>query len=206
MPLSLFFKDKYASDSLTSKCKNCFKEYYLTNNKRIRTQQTAYKIENREKHLEGTHKFYQEHKDQWVKRAQDNFEEIKHYQKEYRASHSEEINQQRAERKKKDPLFRMSLNLRTRLNIALKKTHWNKSVKFNDYIGCTLEELKTHLEKQFKPGMTWENNTLTGWHIDHIIPLASAKTEEELYKLCHYTNLQPLWAKDNLRKHSKYDN
>ena len=51
--------------------------------------------------------------------------------------------------------------------------------------------------------MTWENHGHGGWHIDHIIPLDSALSEEELYKLCHYTNLQPLWAKDNIRKGNK---
>jgi hypothetical protein len=54
------------------------------------------------------------------------------------------------------------------------------------------------LEKQFVVGMSWDNRNK--WHIDHIIPLSSAKTEEEIYKLAHYTNLQPLWAEDNLSK------
>jgi hypothetical protein len=67
-----------------------------------------------------------------------------------------------------------------------------------EIIGCTPQELKEHLEKQFVDGMGWENRC--EWHIDHIIPLSSAKTEEELYQLCHYTNLQPLWAIDNLKK------
>jgi hypothetical protein len=63
------------------------------------------------------------------------------------------------------------------------------------------EFLKKHLEIQFIEGMSWENQGK--WHIDHKIPLSSAKTEEEVYKLCHYTNLQPLWAEDNLKKGSK---
>ncbi len=52
-------------------------------------------------------------------------------------------------------------------------------------------------------GMTWKNKEFYGWHIDHIVPLSSAKTEEDVYKLCHYTNLQPLWSKDNMSKGSK---
>ena len=68
-------------------------------------------------------------------------------------------------------------------------------------MGCSYEFLKEHLEKQFVDGMSWENRS--EWHIDHIIPLSSAKNEDEIYKLCHYTNLQPLWAIDNIKKGKK---
>ena len=63
--------------------------------------------------------------------------------------------------------------------------------------------LKKHIESQFKDGMSWENHKHDGWHIDHIIPLSSAKNEENVYKLCHYTNLQPLWATENYKKGKK---
>ena len=78
----------------------------------------------------------------------------------------------------------------------------SKKNKTFDIVGCSPEFLKQHLEKQFTEGMSWE---LLGQHIhiDHIIPLSSAKTEDELYKLCHYENLQPLWAEDNLKKSNK---
>jgi hypothetical protein len=76
-----------------------------------------------------------------------------------------------------------------------------KKNKTFEIVGCTPEFLKEHLEKQFVDGMTWENRNK--WHIDHKLPLSSAKTEEELYKLCHYTNLQPLWAEENLKKSNK---
>jgi hypothetical protein len=70
-----------------------------------------------------------------------------------------------------------------------------------DIIGCTPDFLKKHLEEKFVIGMSWENRN--EWHIDHIIPLSSAKTEKELYELCYYTNLQPLWIQDNLKKSNK---
>jgi hypothetical protein len=69
-------------------------------------------------------------------------------------------------------------------------------------VGCVPSELKIHLESQFTTGMSWDNYGLYGWHIDHKVPLSSAKSEEELLKLCHYSNLQPLWAEDNLKKGS----
>lgn len=102
---------------------------------------------------------------------------------------------------KNDVYFAMSHLLKDRLRKALKAKNWQKNTHFVEYIGCTLNELKNHIEKQFIEGMTWENKGK--WHIDHIIPLSSAKTEEELYKLCHYTNLQPLWAIDNIKKSNK---
>lgn len=68
-------------------------------------------------------------------------------------------------------------------------------------LGCSWEQLRDYIENQFVDGMTWENRNL--WHIDHIVPLSSAKTIEELEKLCHYTNLQPLWALDNMSKGAK---
>ena len=70
-------------------------------------------------------------------------------------------------------------------------------------VGMSSIEFKANLEKQFKDGMSWENYGYRGWHIDHIIPISSANNEEELIKLCHYTNLQPLWAVDNFKKGSK---
>ena len=70
-------------------------------------------------------------------------------------------------------------------------------------MGCSPQFLKEYLENQFTEGMSWDNHSQYGWHIDHIIPLSSANTEEEIYNLCHYTNLQPLWAEENLRKSDK---
>ena len=104
---------------------------------------------------------------------------------------------------KNDPLFKLAKNLRQRLRNSLKAKSWKKNAKFNEYIGCSLEQLKQHLELQFTEGMTWDNHGVHGWHIDHIIPLASANNEQELYGLSHYKNLQPLWAIDNIKKSNK---
>jgi hypothetical protein len=83
---------------------------------------------------------------------------------------------------------------------------WVKKNNTFDIVGCSPIFLKEHIEKKFTEGMSWSNRGLFGWHIDHIIPLSSAKTEEEIYKLCHYTNLQPLWVKDNLKKGKTLNN
>ena len=75
-----------------------------------------------------------------------------------------------------------------------------------ELIGCTPEELKIHIEKQFTIGMSWDNYGTYGdntWNIDHKIPLSSAKTKNDIYTLSHYTNLQPMWSKENLKKGNK---
>jgi hypothetical protein len=107
-------------------------------------------------------------------------------------------------RYKTDPLFRVRINLSGRINKAVK--NGSKSQKTLDLLGCTLEFFKQYLESKFLPGMTWENYNLYGWHIDHIKPCSLFDlTDPEQQKLCfHYTNLQPLWAKDNLSKNNKY--
>lgn len=105
-------------------------------------------------------------------------------------------------RRHNDPIYKLSNNIRGRLRRFLKQKNIIKKYKLTQYLGCNLGELKVHLEKQFKDGMTWD--TYGKWHIDHIIPLVSAKTEEEMYNLCHYTNLQPLWASENISKGAKF--
>jgi hypothetical protein len=99
---------------------------------------------------------------------------------------------------------RLKVDLRSRLNRAISGMY--KSGSAVSDLGCSIEELKTYLESKFQPGMTWENKGIHGWHVDHIIPLSSFNLEnrDELLKACHYTNLQPLWAKDNLSKGDKY--
>ena len=104
-------------------------------------------------------------------------------------------------RRETHPLFKLSKNLRTRIYYAVKSKGWTKKHKTAEILGCDFETVKKHLENQFIDNMSWKNHGK--WHIDHIKPLAKAETEEELYKRCHYTNLQPLWAADNLSKGAK---
>jgi hypothetical protein len=75
---------------------------------------------------------------------------------------------------------------------------YKKDSKTEKILGASFEIVKEHFEKQFKDGMNWDN--MGKWHVDHIIPLATAKTKEETIALCHYTNLQPLWAEENWKK------
>lgn len=105
-------------------------------------------------------------------------------------------------KKKDDIIFRLSTTIRSMISSYIKSNGIKKSKKSEEIIGCKFTDLKIHLELKFIDGMTWENYGL--WHIDHIIPISYAKSEEEIYKLNHYSNFQPLWAKDNLSKGNRF--
>jgi hypothetical protein len=106
---------------------------------------------------------------------------------------------------KEDPAFRIRCNLSTRVRMALKAAGTRKSEKTKELIGCSIEDLKAHLESKFVEDMTWEN--YGKWHLDHMKPCATFNLidVEEQRKCFHWTNLQPLWAIDNLRKSSRWE-
>ena len=109
--------------------------------------------------------------------------------------------------KRKCVYCRLVDNLRRRINEILTKKATKKRQHTIQLVGCTFQELCDYLELRFQKGMTWENYGRNGWHVDHVKPLSlfDLTTEEEQRKAFHYTNLQPLWAKDNLRKSNKYE-
>ena len=127
--------------------------------------------------------------------------------KNYRIKNKEKIAKKRNEtrkiRKLKDPLFKLTSTIRTAISNSLKRNGYSKKTRTFNIVGCTFEEFKIHIELQFESWMTWEihglyNGELNyGWDLDHIIPLSSATTEEEVIKLNHYTNFQPLCSKIN---------
>jgi hypothetical protein len=110
-------------------------------------------------------------------------------------------------RRESDPGFKLRMNLRHRVWQTLKTNKTSKSTSTQDLIGCAPDDLTKHLEAQFTDGMTWQNHGRHGWHVDHIRPCASFDlTDPEQQRQCfHYTNLQPLWAVDNIRKGAKWN-
>lgn len=114
---------------------------------------------------------------------------------EYIASY---VNNYRKQRKANDPLYRFQCNMRIMGNRVVKQLALGKKPACTlKWQGCSAEELKTHFESLFLEGMTWDN--YGEWHVDHIRPVSSFASEE-WEQINHYTNLQPLWAKDNLSK------
>jgi hypothetical protein len=109
-------------------------------------------------------------------------------------------------RRDSDPLFKLTSNIRSRLRDYLKNKgiRKNKNSSMFDIVGCSPQELRNHLESLWVEGMSWDNYGFSGWHVDHKTPLSSALDDiDEILKLNHYTNLQPLWGVDNLKKGKK---
>lgn len=173
-------------------CKVCNVEFQAKSNKGIYCtfvcRDAAYKARNPDKAKKRRNNWYGKNKEQI---------------NEHRREHQREWNRiYWAKRRATDVKFKLKNNLRNRLNAALKNNSCKSSVL--TYIGCSIDELKEYLESKFELGMTWDNHSSFGWHIDHIKPLNSFSCDDQdLYKSWHYTNLQPLWAKDNLKKGSK---
>lgn len=130
----------------------------------------------------------------------ENKEKEAEYQVKYRKENPSYNKDWQKNKRDTDVLFRLKGNLRARLSNIIKE----KSKKTIECIGTDISTFKRYIENQFVKGMSWEN--YGEWHIDHIIPLSHGKTEDEILKLHHYKNLQPLWKEDNLKKGNKIIN
>ena len=128
----------------------------------------------------------------YLKWSENNRDHTRTYMREYQKN-----------RRHNDPKFKILGNLRCRIHLAIKNKSGEKAQSSINLLGCTIEELHEFLEAEFEEGMTWEN--MGEWHVDHIRPCASFNLEdpEEQKKCFHWTNLQPLWAIDNIRKGAK---
>lgn len=182
----------------------------------------------KEKNVDYNKNYYQENKDKVLTRTRKNYEnyknkpEVKERKKKYYLYNKKKIDdrnkkwiENNRDRKneydrkhskeyyEKDILYKISRVTRSSILQGLKRHKHNKKSKSADILGCSFEELKSHLESKLEIWMNWENygkyngEFNYGWDIDHIIPVSSAKTEEELLKLFHFTNLQPLCSKIN---------
>lgn len=183
---------------------------YQKNKKEILEKQKEYKNNNEE--YQKKYKEYQKEYQKSVKYKEykiKNKDKIKEYEKEYRKKSDvrKRINKQSIERNKirkiKDPIFKLKVSIRSSISNNFRRNGFKKSLKTEEIIGCSFIDFKLYLESKFENWMNWGNKGLYsgdfkyGWDIDHIIPLSSADTEEDLISLNHYTNLQPLCSKIN---------
>lgn len=190
-----FYNCETCSDNYKSACKVCYKELYFDTQKDNR-------FKNKER-LTILNKKWRE----------DNKDYLKQERKNYYNKNKKQVIKKNSEyvinRLKIDPIYKLIHSIRTLIRNSFKrgcKKHFKKEQKSESILGCTIQEFMEHLQSLFIDRMTLENhgNCAECWHIDHKIPISSAKTEEEIIKLNHYTNLQPLWRFDNLSKGKKY--
>ena len=189
------------------------KKYYELNKEHIKEYHEQYRPLHSEEHKEYMKEYYKSNK-----------EMLKEYKKIYNITHKEEIRARqikyenehkeerrlyrqkyRNERLSKDSLFKMTVNIRHLINNSFRRQGYSKKAHTYEIVGCEYEVLYNHLLETFKENYGYEWDGKEEVHIDHIIPLAIAETEEDIYELCYYENLQLLKAKDNLEKHDKLD-
>jgi hypothetical protein len=160
-----------------------------------------WKRENPERARAANKKSFQKNKDKvrifTRKWSRKNPEKVAKYSKTWKLKNPD----YKRNRRKIDSKFNLIERCRTRLANALKVRGHRKSSSILLHIGCTPQFLIEYIESLFQPGMSWENKS--EWQIDHISPFAKACSEEEIYKLCHYTNIQPLWANENRIKRDR---
>lgn len=185
--------------------KEYLKKYYLKNKEKKKEYDKKYREDNKQK-IKSYRKTNEEKNKEYNKLYRlKNIEKIRNREKEHyknnKEKNSEQCNKYQKSRKKTDPLFKLRCNIRNLILLSIKKQGYTKNSKSCQILGCTFEEFKLHLERQFTVGMTWHNQGK--WHLDHIYPVSLAKDEEELIKLNHYTNFQPMWAIENIIKGNK---
>jgi hypothetical protein len=169
--------------------KQKFKESYLTETQEQRDNRKQKTIEyinnNKELVNEKNLEYYHKNKEKLIK------QQIKYHKNKYYT----------------DPIFRLRVILSITINQRLKNINVSKSKQSLEVVGLeSWNLLKEHIENQWVEGMTWDNygNKKESWSIDHIIPISSAQTEEDIYILNHYTNLRPMWHVANIKKGNKF--
>jgi hypothetical protein len=188
--LTEFCKDKFKKSGLKSSCKKCNNLYYIKhkdknkeyakqysqiNKEKIKIQKKEYRIKNRDK--------------------------ISNKKKEYRQINKDRINNRERIKINTNKLYRLRRNIKSLIGNSFRRNQLNKYARTTEILGCSIDHFKKHIESNFLKGMSWDNRS--EWHLDHIIPVSTAKNEEDLIRLNHYTNFRPLWAKENMQKYNK---
>jgi hypothetical protein len=194
-----FYKGKGYKDGYRSTCKDCVKKYQEENKDSKKEYLKNYKDKNKNI-LKLKNKEYRLKNIDKIKEWRSNNEE---YIKKHRQNNKLNFRLYIKKRNENEPIFRFKNNVRRLILHSFKrrKKNFKKIDRTEIILGCSIQDFINYISKGFKKGMTFDNHG--DWHIDHIIPLATASTEEEVIKLNHYTNLQPLWAKENLSKGKK---
>lgn len=214
-PIDEFYKHKLTKDGHAGDCKNCRNKYNKDNERHLKLKRKEWLSKNKN-HLKQYNKTYKKENEDIIKQNRSIYlntnkeEKLERRRELYiinidiikqnKSKHKKKNNERERIRRKEDLNFRLNGNLKARVRSALKLRNGKKAYRTIELIGCSISNLKKHLESLFIDGMTWDN--YGEWHIDHKIPCASfdLTTPKEQKKCFHYSNLQPLWAIDNIKK------
>lgn len=199
--LGCFGTLRSSRDGLREVCKECRRDKYVTDRDRILQRAAVYRAAHSSEINQRARDDRKRRPEHYRRRDQQAYQRDSRKRERclaYYYRNKDKVRARYNERRRTDVQFRLAQNLRTRLNRSI-KIHQKSGSAVRD-LGCSIAALKAHLERQFREGMSWSNYGT--WHIDHIAPLSrfDLTDREQLLKACHYTNLQPLWANDNIAK------
>jgi len=213
--LDNFGRHKGHNDGKRSHCKLCIKnhnkEYYLQNKEQISLQGYKYRKENKGK-IKGFHEeYYKNNKDKIKNRSRKyyngNKEKVLEYQKQYGKNNRNTINiwtrKYKKSRKITDPLYKLKFNIGTNIRTALTNKGYTKNTKTFNILKCDYDFFMKWLNGLASNGYTYGIGDL---HLDHVVPISLAQTEDEILLLSHYSNYQLLSADENLAKSNRYVN
>lgn len=185
------------------------KKYREANRERIKAYHKEWRDKNR-KHLnekareryKENPEMYKEIKDRYIA---SHLDEVKQSRKRYNAENKQKRTDYERTKRQTDPVYRFRTSFRCLINGYLRKRDYKGGKGVWEVVGCDFETFLEYIKNQFAEGMTLENYGHKGecWNIDHIIPISTAKTDEDLERLNHYTNLRPIWASENYKKSKK---
>jgi len=209
---SCFGKHKATKDKLQCHCKECINKASAKHKADNPEWSRNHYLSKQEYYKKLTLDRYKDNRDfiltkqkEW---AEKNKEHIKAYQKEWSLKNKDKVNSYNKGKKENNPNLRLACILRSKISTNIRRVGSMKDQKSLDIVGLdSWDCFRKHIENKFESGMNWDNYGIgqnnTTWHIDHIIPISSAKTLEEVKKLSHYSNLRPMWGSDNIRKSNK---
>ena len=204
--LTEFYKNNQVKCGYNGRCKECVNAYHKSTPALAKARIKRYRNKHRDIVLEKQKEYYHSNKAKFEKYREKNKEKLYAYNTEY--SKRPEVIERRKKRYNdryaNDPLFHATRVARCAVISGFRRAlngKVAKSKKTQQILGCTFPEFMKHIESLFQEGMSWDNHG--EWHLDHIVPISTAKTEEDIFRLSHHSNFQPLWAEDNLKKSNK---
>ena len=204
-----FSKQKKGKNGYVSWCKHCYKQYNFDNREKQYLKNKQYNIDNKD-YLKKQKALYEINNSEQIKYKRKQYylknkDKIIEKRKQYYLDNKDKINERKNKyskgRKLTDPLYKLIINIRCLIRNSINKSGYSKTSRTYQILGCSFEDFKQHIESKFIEGMTWDNRSL--WHLDHIYPVSLATDKDHLIKLNHYTNFQPMWAIDNIKKGNK---